>query len=809
MSKIQRDFEIKSHKKAIEKLERQVREAKDKAYFSSTIQARASIKQLLLPTADILTDYYTELAKGRASARASVVICEEMLRLFDVVSPETISAILLKSVLDLHGIYQKLTPAKAAKLIGGRIEDEARFSYYETTSPPDVVEAMKKRVRATGSAPKYRRTSTKLITEKKLTRQYNYSTDKLWKEWNTHYKFMVGMSLLEVAAKIGLVKRNWSYEQGGKKRSYIELTQEAIDLHQETFDKVLSMAYLSYPLLVPPVEWEKQQGLAIHNTTGGYYNDFIRNQNALCRGKHYRSEFSDTSIQFLNTISKTAWVIDNEMLHIQNTLQDKEESVGTFLALHRDPRLDEKMPEHLAQRPKDDEERREWRRNKKELHERYELMRMRSIRTRQSLSMANEFLKQPRFYLSWSNDYRGRVYSQQAWLSPHATDAEKSLIRFADGCKLDARGEWWAAQAVGAAYLGSRLNLDERVKWTYENAQLIVDVATEPYLNRELWGKAKEPFEFLQLATEWYKVVITKQEHLWRIGVGADATASGLQLLSSMLLDEMGMKFSNVLPPETPACPPQDAYLEVLRVAREIAATDEETKHLIPHLKYRGIGKTMMVQVYGASWMTIRDRVIKVFKDENLYPDVVSHKDCGLIATLVKQASRQVFPKAFEALEWMSKLAKQATKNGSQEFCWNTPSGDIIRLREYETISIRVPTSHLGRVTIPVGDGEIDTKAMCSALPPSFIHSYDAALLKLAFQSWTKPIAVIHDCLKVLPTDMDEALERVRRAFYKVCDGNPLNNLGDTLEVHTDTLQRMEQGKGELDDVLSSVYLFN
>ncbi len=808
MTKLQKDFEIKSHKDAIKKLEKQVRDAKERSYFSSTIQARATIKELLLPTAETLVDYYTEIASGRASAKASVRVSEEMLRLFEDVSPETISAILLKSILDLHGVHNKLTLARGARLIGSRIEDEARFHYYSVISPDDVVRAMNKRVSETGSSPKFRRTSTKIITEKKLINEHDFPLDKLWNEWTDEHKFVVGVSLIEIAKKIGLVKRTIAREKSNKTRSYLELTDQAIALHQETFQRVIDLCYLSYPLLIPPLDWKKDIGLAKENTTGGYYTDFIREQNKLCRG-HYRSEFGDLSIQFLNTISKTAWVIDNEMISIQNLLQEKEVSVGSFLSLHRDPRLDEKMPTYLLDRPTDDEERKAWRLSKKELHERFEEMRRKTIRTRQSLTMANEFLKQPRFYLSWSNDYRGRVYPQQSWLSPQSTDAEKSLIRFADGCKLDVRGKWWCAQAIGSAFLGSRLNLAERVKWTYENEQLITDVATEPFLNRHLWEKAKEPFAFLQLATEWWKVVITEQEHIWRIGVGVDATASGLQLLSSMLRDENGMKFSNVLPPTNSNEPPQDAYLEVLRVAQVIASKNDEMKHLIPYLTFRGIGKTMMVQVYGAKWMTIRDRIIKVYSDEGLYPDVVSREDCGLVATLVKQSSRKVFPKAFQALDWISKLGKLAVENGSTEFCWTSPSGDTIRLREFQTLIKDVPTSHLGKVRIPIGKGEPDLKAIKTALPPSFIHSYDASLLKVAFQEWTKPIAVIHDCLKVLPTDIDEALERVRRAFYKVCDGNPMDDLATSLGVTTDQLERITQGDGELEEVMSSVYLFN
>ena len=60
-------------------------------------------------------------------------------------------------------------------------------------------------------------------------------------------------------------------------------------------------------------------------------------------------------------------------------------------------------------------------------------------------------------------------------------------------------------------------------------------IATEPLSTVTEWEQAKEPWQFLQLCIEWNKVVLTGKEQLWHIPVGADATASGLQLLSSML----------------------------------------------------------------------------------------------------------------------------------------------------------------------------------------------------------------------------------------------------------------------------------
>ena len=80
---------------------------------------------------------------------------------------------------------------------------------------------------------------------------------------------------------------------------------------------------------------------------------------------------------------------------------------------------------------------------------------------------------------------------------------------------------------------------------------------------------------------------------------------------------------------------------------------------------------------------------------------------------------------------------------------------------------MQVRTTHLGKVTLGIGEGKRpDYKAMEKALAPSFVHSYDAAVLKSSFQDWHQPIALIHDCLKVLPNDMDQAKERINLIIH-------------------------------------------
>ena len=67
----------------------------------------------------------------------------------------------------------------------------------------------------------------------------------------------------------------------------------------------------------------------------------------------------------------------------------------------------------------------------------------------------------------------------------------------------------------------------------------------------------------------------------------------------------------------------------------------------------------------------------------------------------------------------------------------------------------------------------------------------------------------IHDCIGALPTDMDNALERVRRAFVRVCDGDPLGDLAEGLGVASESLRRLPNGAGDLQEVLDSGYMFN
>jgi hypothetical protein len=71
-----------------------------------------------------------------------------------------------------------------------------------------------------------------------------------------------------------------------------------------------------------------------------------------------------------------------------------------------------------------------------------------------------------------------------------------------------------------------------------------------------------------------------------------------------------------------------------------------------------------------------------------------------------------------------------------------------------------------GRLRVASGySTKLANKDMLKALAPSDVHSLDATVLKAALGDWKHPVACMHDCVAILPADMDRILERLKKSF--------------------------------------------
>ena len=797
------DHEIYAHREAVARIQREVLKLRQQSYYSSSIQARSTVAELVLPFSDALVDRVNKYSGKQTGPRPFINYQLEMKQLVEEIEPEIISLIFLKSAFDAAGAYESMTVQRVGSFIGSRLEDEARFRYYESLGCERLSTAAHKRVNNKESNPHYRRKSTRMISEKIATEEGL----PLWEAWSTPKKCGITFFLLEIAKEAGWFTSDVASVAPNRTQTFLHFTPAFLAQQAMVMEQVEALSFYSWPLIVPPIPWQTSTSESRSNFTGGYHSDLCRTQLPLCRGRHYRTVFSSATTEFLNTLGSTPWCVDRRVFEVARQCFADGVSVGSLKAVFDHSMIDQEMPQHLLSLPSDHEDRRQWRKVQKELHEQRQKAQKRSIRSREALSLATKYLNYPRFYLSWSCDYRGRAYSQQPFLQPQSTEVEKSLLRFADGCKLDASGLRWVETAIGASFIGTKGSYDQRRDWCQQNQSLIAAVASNPLDTITLWEKADEPWHFLQLCLEYNAVVVEQSKALWDVAIQVDATSSGLQLLSGCLLDPVGCKFSNVT--DSNCDKPQDAYMEVVTRARSLAEAKEEWKKYVPFLNDRSLGKaSLLVAVYGGSHGTRTQRVIKTLMSSGLFPEPLGWKDANVMASIIQEASQKTFPQAFAALKWIRSLGSLALKSSSEEFVWSTPCGDKIALREFERDSIVISTKHLGRIKVAKGySRKLAANDMLKALAPSYVHSLDATVLKAALGDWKHPVACIHDCVAVLPTDMDRMLDRLRKAFVFTVADNPLQRLATDLGVNSEQLKPLRLGNADLSRI--SPFLFN
>ncbi len=818
MTQRQIELEIKASRAATDRIRRDLEKAKDKGYFSSQPFARDFLKQYVLDFSEALQAAVQKTSVGRATTTNIALIYKEMDQIMQYSEADVIAFISIKSIFDALGVrrFDKPKLQDLCMFIGRQIEKQVELDYYlrvaTETGNDHVVEAINRELNTKGSGLKNREYGS-LYSARALLKKMGWSEGDLFPKWTNYNIGLVGSFVVDIATRQGYLSTEKVSLEYNKKATFIDISQPLYAQFQKYQQKLEDYSTFHWPLIDPPKDWIYQPGLSKLNHTGGYHSEWIRKCGLpLCRN-NYDSVFSEDAIKLLNVQQRTAWVINRDVYKVISKCQDRGiPKIGKLASHIRDPRLDNKEPPpKILNLPKDHPDRKAWRKERAALYARNTYLEKRAIRSVQSVAHAKEFLSYERIYFSWSCDYRGRMYSQQKLLQPQAADFEKAMLSFADGCELTERGKHWSAQAIGTAYLGGRGTYQERLDWTYNNQDLITEVATKPMNTLPEWEVADEPWTFLQLSIEWHKVVIAKTKEHWNAPIGVDATASGMQLLSAMRRDPIGMEWTNLLPPETPHSPPKDAYLEVLRLARKESYSNPETQHLTEYLEDRRLGKTILMKtVYGASQSTNREDVKEVFIELGLFENPITYKEIGVITTILLRACKQVFPMAYEALKWFNSLGTEAWRNKATSLNWTTPTNDKIDLIRYKQSKVLIRSHLLGSMYLQTGDTpEADITKSKRALIPGFIHSWDACLMKAAFKDWSAPIALNHDCFFVLPNDIDKALERIKKGFVHVCSGNPLSSLANEVGVPDKQLPRLRQGDADLTEVLGSIYMFN
>ena len=226
MNNRQVNHEITLSRLATDKLRKDLRQAQQKNYGSSTGFSRDFVRQYVQPFGQELVKATGKRARGRATTSAIALGFRKMQELFEyLVDPDLVSYISLITIFDSFYTCEGSKPKvqEGFKKIGRRLEDEMRNEFYYQRAPDEVVAAIHKQNNTKGSTPSYRRQGAKQTAQKLLTNKHDWSKEELFQDWKDSDRFHVGAFVLHVAEAFGIVE-SYPLRTGKKQQTYYRLS---------------------------------------------------------------------------------------------------------------------------------------------------------------------------------------------------------------------------------------------------------------------------------------------------------------------------------------------------------------------------------------------------------------------------------------------------------------------------------------------------------------------------------------------------------------------------------------------------------
>ena len=619
--------------------------------------------------------------------------------------------------------------------IGQAVENECMMRYYER-NVPGLLHTIKENYfhRSIGTHQK-----VKVVT----TLMHRYEVDH-WKCWGIANRIKLGGWLLDCICQSSHWFMRDIKREGRKTYNYVVPTPEFIEIKDQVVANSELFSPLAWPMTIEPNDWTNE-------TPGGYLlNEVMRGHDMVRRSAPCLIQ-GETPIDFLNKIQKVGYVLNDHVVNVARTFQERGIEVGKFIPVVEMP-LPPKPPDIADNK----ESRKDYRRRAAEVCNTNAQAFMKSCRTRMTMNAVEIFSKYEKFYIPWSFDYRGRAYPIPAFLTPQDTDFGKSLLKFHEQSFMTPEAEAWLAFQVATTYGLDKATMQERQQWVKDNQSLITRVAEDPIRSLSDWDEVDEPWQFMAACEEYHACVIACTRQHTSLPVATDATCSGLQILAGLAKDASTAKLVNVLPSDKP----QDAY----KVVAE-QATPHVPDSIKPYMDRKTVKRVVMTVPYNAKPYSNRGYIREALKEKGVEVD----KD-DLTATVkaVRDAMNVIVPGPMAVMAWIESEVSNAIDRGLTEITWTTPSGFSVTQRlmkpDVKTIDLQL----LGRCQVKVSTGstdEVDKAHHKNATAPNLIHSLDASLLHLSALRFNAPISLIHDSVLCRATDMSVLSDIVRETY--------------------------------------------
>ena len=726
------------------RLSSRTRRAEERSYASGTVYGKQALQATLGLIGEEISQGLSRISNGIPGQDHRLIRDR-----IGETDPHLLALLTMKVCLDvlgrLGGKDNRMTYTNVVTAIGKAVQTELRLEYYKTADPK-LFKAISDRFhKATGSRQK--------ATVYKL--QFNREGIE-WKPWSPSIGARVGGWLLDCLQRAtGWITTELTGTGYRSRILLVRFSAEFLSFKEQIMERAMELASCTWPMLCEPLPWSNE-------APGGYLTAAERGfQMVRAYTKGATLPQGEIPIAMLNNLQRQKYRINPQVMEVAEYCFSNCISIGQF------KREERKEPPSRPAEGASEETIKEYKKARRILEDTNAQLERDNWRTTEVMYVARKFLDVDYWYLVWSFDYRGRVYTLNTCLTPQGTDFDKSLFLFADEGPIN---EYYLAFQVATCFGLDKATLQDRVEWTRNNVELISHIAQNPLDAISEWRMAAEPWCYLSACFEYYACCIAKTKTTSGSMVSIDATCSGIQHLAAMTADAKSGFLCNLLPTKKPS----DGYLAVAERAKKYLPDE-----LHPWMTRKVSKRTCMTTPYGVSRHSARGYIREALKEAGhdlSAPGVLTQ----ITDAIYSKAMPDVFPGPVRVMNWIQESAVRIMREGAQDLTWTTPSGFVVQQQAHKPVLQQI-RSHLmgsGRLApnIYKGPGAVDIDKHRSCTAPNLVHSCDAALLALSMCYWDKPFALIHDCAMGRSCDMEEMGKELRLHFAEMYKGDVLQD---------------------------------
>jgi DNA-directed RNA polymerase len=295
--------------------------------------------------------------------------------------------------------------------------------------------------------------------------------------WPEEDRLHMGIKLIDMYIEsTGLIER---VRHPDDDLYYLHSTEKVRDWVEKQHSRCELLDPLYMPMVIPPKPWNTPFG-------GGYISNYATMKFKLIKSdsKQALEALLDKDLsnvyRAVNAVQDVPWRINQKLYSIMKEAWDSGTCLGGLPRQDEEPLPDKPWSnddEFEAYKTDDPQVIRKWKNEATVIYLKRVGTRSKRISMIQKLWIAEKFLKDEEIYFVWTLDWRGRMYPVSTFIHPQADDTGKALLEFAKGKPLGERGAWWLAVHLANEYGYDKCSFDDRVKWTHEHQEQILDSA--------------------------------------------------------------------------------------------------------------------------------------------------------------------------------------------------------------------------------------------------------------------------------------------------------------------------------------------